>query len=310
MGSVSKDEQQSNKYIYVLVDQLERKAKELLGALQSQVVFRNVDSLISYEKIYDLVDDGKVAECDVELILKYLQQNQKLIISEIEHRKLCKFTLNSAKNVEQINEVELSYLNLKETEAKIENEIVKLTSQIEQYDNDVRLKLKQSNKLMALKYLKKRKQLEKQLESKEGILTNIQTLIHSIQQVDTNKMAMDVYTRSIEALKEANKGLNVDKIDETICDLQDMINSNLEIEETLAKSPTINKYNYDEQELNDELNELLAASEKVKKNLHFDQDVTLENEATFNMDQILKSLPQVPNQTPKKSTTASSAPTS
>jgi len=35
----------------------------------------------------------------------------------------------------------------------------------------------------------------------------------------------------------------------------------------------------------------------------------LENEATFNMDQILKSLPQVPNQTPKKSTTASSVPT-
>ena len=114
MGSVSKDEQQSNKYIYVLVDQLERKAKELLGALQSQVVFRNVDSLISCEKIYDLVDDeGKVAESDVELILKYLQQNQKLIMSEVEDRKLCKFTLNSAKNVEQINEVELSYLNLK-----------------------------------------------------------------------------------------------------------------------------------------------------------------------------------------------------
>lgn len=92
---------------------------------------------------------------------------------------------------------------------------------------------------MALKFLKRRKQLEKTAENKDGILTNVQTLIMNIQQADTNKLTYDLFSKGVSALKEANKGMSIDQIDETLDDLHEIIAANVEIEETLTKQSAI-----------------------------------------------------------------------
>lgn len=112
----------------------------------------------------------------------------------------------------------------------------RLNSDVENLNSSIRVYLKQGNKSLALKLLKKRKLVEKSIDSKDGILANVQTLMMNIQQADTNKLTYDIFSKGVAALKEANKGLSEDKINETMDDLQDVIETNAEIEETLAKS--------------------------------------------------------------------------
>ena len=124
----------------------------------------------------------------------------------------------------------------------------------------------------------------------------------NIQQADTNQITFDVYNKSVNALKVVNKDINVDKIDETMCELQDIMAANNEIEESLAKSPVNQKYSIiDDQELNKELEDLLKDvkidfdSENLKKNL---KNQFEENDDAFNLDDILKSLPKIPIHSP------------
>lgn len=301
--------------VLVNINLLETKSRNLLDLLNKNVVYRNIDCVLSYDELKNVANEILTTnlEHDLELIVKYLEVNKKILVyfdPKISSKKFVKFTLNINQNVTPVTDMESSYANLKESERLIEEESNKLNAQIDTMNNEIRQLMKQNNKNQALKLLKKRKLLENRLEKNESTLTNLQTLMTSFQQVDTNKMAYDVYTQSAAALKEANKAVNIDKLDDTIADLQDMINVNNEVEEVL-KSP-ISKLNVDEQELNDELNELLKAekeketqSEKLKeldKNYATSQaDAKLEKKLNFdqslNMKDLLDSLPSV---SPKK----------
>lgn len=126
-------------------------------------------------------------------------------------------------------------LKLRIEEKKLENDLSRLNSEVDNINSSIRVYLKQGNKSLALKLLKKRKLIENSIENKDGILANVQTLMMSIQQADTNQITYDVFSKGVAALKEAQKGLNEDKVNETMDDLQDIIESNTEIEETLAK---------------------------------------------------------------------------
>ena len=296
-GSTLKNE---NKY-FVFPDLIENKANELLKTLQDTVVYRNVDSLIEYDQLYSIA--GNYSDNDLNLLIKYLEVNQKVLIDDklIENKKLLKFTIRTNSNVEPVTDMELSYLRLKQTERKLELESSKLSQQIDGLNNDIKGCLKQ-NKNQALKYLKKRKQLEKNLENKDSVIANLQAVMMNIQQADTNQITFDVYNKSVNALKVVNKDINVDKIDETMCELQDIMAANNEIEESLAKSPVNQKYSIiDDQELNKELEDLLKDvkidfdSENLKKNL---KNQFEENDDAFNLDDILKSLPKIPIHSP------------
>lgn len=120
-------------------------------------------------------------------------------------------------------------------EKKLEDDLNRLNNEVDNLNTSIRVYLKQGNKSLALKLLKKRKLVERSIDNRDGILSNIQTLMANIQQADTNQVTYDVFSRGVAALKEANKGLNQDKVNETMDDLQDIIEANVEIEETLAK---------------------------------------------------------------------------
>ncbi|CAF0814700.1 unnamed protein product [Brachionus calyciflorus] len=294
-NSFSSPQKVKDSQIFILPNIAETKSLELLKKIQSQIVYNNVDCVLEYEKLFHLVSDT-LNDQDLDLILKYLEINQKILIIESNelNTKLIKFCSNSNQNVLPLNEIELSYLKLKDTEKKLEFESDKLTNQIDSLNNDIKVQLKLGNKNTALKLLKKRKQLEKSLENKDNILNNIEAMIMSIQQADTNKITMDVLAKGVNALKEANKGVNIDQIDDTMCEFQDIYNQNNEIEEALAKSPIGNKTIFDDQELNDELNELLA-----QESLENNQNECVDG--SFKMDDLLKNLPSVPDSSPKKS---------
>jgi hypothetical protein len=285
--------------VYVLIELVESFSALLLKQLQTHVVYRNVDCVVEYEHACELAKESFdcISDNDIELLIKYLEANQKVLILEnaIENKKLIKFTNNANQNVEKLTEIELSYLKLKETESKLERDYESAHKQIDELNGSIKALLKQNNKAAAMKSLKKRKQLEKSLEQKEGAISNIQAMIMNIQQADTNKLTYDVYSHGNQALKEANKGMSVDKIDDTIDELHDMMSTNAEIEDALNRSPAASKYVYDEDELNTELNELIS-----NDNNKYSNEKQREAENSFNMQNVLESLPNVPQAMPNR----------
>lgn len=114
-----------------------------------------------------------------------------------------------------------------------------MNGEVDNLNATIKIYLKQGNKSQALKFLKKRKLVERSLENKDGLLTNVQSLMMSIQQADTNKLTYELFAGGMSALKEANRGLSPEQIDETMDDLSDIIAANVEIEETLAKTAAL-----------------------------------------------------------------------
>lgn len=266
---------------YVLNEVVIRKSESVLKTLQNRVVYTNVDTVIEHAELVDMFNHIPVS--DLDLTLKYLEINRKIFsFDSVDQKKLIKFIpANRTGGVERPTEIELAYVRLHDEERKLDAELNRLHGEVDNLNNTIRVYLKQANKSLAMKYLKKRKLVEKSIETKEGILTNVQTLLANIQQADTNKLTYDVYTEGLSALKEATKDLKVDKIDDTMYDIQDMINANSEIEEALAKSPVNANNRFEDTELNDELNELLA------------QESAKPVDDSFKMDDLIKNLPDI-----------------
>lgn len=282
---------------FVNMNMIEIKSNEFLNLLRKKVVFNNVDCVIEYERIFDYAAqllNGNDVERDIQILIKYLEVNQKLIVFTSENnKKLVKFSVNN-QNVAPVTEIELSYMQLKETEAKLGFEVNKIEDEINSLTETIKGLVKQNNRPAAMKHLKKRKQLEKSLDTKDNTLSNIQAMLMSIQQADTNRLTYDAYNKSAHALKEANKTIDQDKLDDTIQDLQEMMQVNTEIEEAM-KSPISTATRFDESELNAELADLLASP-----------TVSSTKDESMDMTDILSSLPNIPAQTPKKSTLAHS----
>lgn len=279
----------------VYVNMIDTKSTELLNILRTNVIFNNVDCLIEYERLFEfgrkiLPEDDVQMEKDLDLLVKYLEVNQKILVFEDDdNKKLVKFALGSA-NVLPATEVELSYLQLKETERKLESETQRLETDVSSLNETIKSYLQQNNRQAAMKYLKKRKQLEKSLETKDNTLSNIQAMLMSIQQADSNKMTYNAYNKSANALKEATKDVNMDKLDDTMQDLKEVMEINADIEDVL-RSPISNRQALDDTELNQELAELLASDTPSKR----------KQDETMDMSEMLSNLPQVPKDplTPK-----------
>ena len=279
---------------FVNVNLMEAKAIQLLDMLQANVVYSNVDGVIEFKQLCTMSEtilNKASTQKDVDLLIKYLEVNQKLLVIEKDNRKYVKFTLNSNQTVSPLTQIELSYMELKETEKKLEVDTNKLSDEIESLNELIKSYLKQNNKTTAMEYLKKRKQIEKTLDTKDKTLANVQSMLMSIQQADTNQLTFNVYNKSAAALKEANKVVNLDKLDDTIQDLQDIMYANTEIEDAMAKSPLPSKYTFDDSELNKELADLLADNTRVKSMAKMHLDTVDES---FDLSDMLSSLPQVP----------------
>lgn len=291
LSTASQKSDSSDKTQFVNVNMIETKSNELLTLLQKRIVFNNVDCLVEYDHLFDLAPqflNNSSAERDIELLVRYLEANQKLIVFMSENKKkLVKFSMNN-QNVTPVTEIELSYMQLKETEAKLETETNKIEGEISSLTETIKEYLKNNNRSAAMKYLKKRKQLEKSLESKDNMLSNIQAILMSIQQTDTNRIAYDAYNKSAHALKEANKTIDMDKLDDTMQDLQEIMQVNTDIEEVM-KTPISTRF--DESELNAELADLLSDSAAPK-------------DESMDMTDVLASLPEAPKHTPQKKATS------
>lgn len=104
---------QSNQSTYVVVEILEAKAERLLLLLQERVIHTNVDSVLDYDELADLVPSTLLSS--LPLIVRYLEAQKKILVDEnsIAGKRIVKFTLNSSRHVAgNISEIEFAFFKV------------------------------------------------------------------------------------------------------------------------------------------------------------------------------------------------------
>jgi len=111
------------------------------------------------------------------------------------------------------------------------------------------------NQNQALNCLRRKRVQEKQLQVTHNQLANIESQLIALESAEMNGeilMNMDIAGR---ALKKANNGMTLEEVDEMMDDIQDAKDVSDEINEAIAR-PLANRYEYDDDELLAELEEL------------------------------------------------------
>lgn len=143
------------------------------------------------------------------------------------------------------------------------------------------------NKRAALNALKRKKRLEKQQEQIDGTLTTIEFQREALENAQSNTQIIQNMDYAAKALKKAHNGLDVDKVDDLMADIQDQQDVANEIADAIAK-PMGFQDDIDEDDLMAELEEM--EQEELDKEL-------LE----VSPSEPLPSLPTPSNQVPSSS---------
>ncbi|VDM42811.1 unnamed protein product [Toxocara canis] len=120
------------------------------------------------------------------------------------------------------------------------------------------------NKRLALHALKRKRQLEKQLQQIDGILTTIEFQREALENASSNAQILQVMGSAAKALKTAHNGMNADQVHDLMEDIAEQQDEANEIAEAISNPVGIGQ-DVDDDDLLKELDQL--EQEEVDKQL-------------------------------------------
>lgn len=150
------------------------------------------------------------------------------------------------------------------------------------------------NKRVALAALRKKKQLESQLEKIDGTLTTIEFQKEALENANTNAEVMKVMSFASKAMKAAHNNMDLDQVEDLMDEIKEQQQISSEIANAIS-SPVSFGAEFDEDDLMKELEEM--EQEELDKQL---LETTVPAASTAN-------LPEVPSSPLESKSKASAA---
>lgn len=123
--------------------------------------------------------------------------------------------------------------------------------------------LQSKNKKKALLHLKRKKMLQKQIDNLHGQIMNLEQQSITLEGLTMNHQVVDTMKITSNAMKNLNKNMDVDKVDNLISDIQEHIEDIEEVNQILS-NPLDNSNLIDEDELLSELDDLMSEEQQVE----------------------------------------------
>jgi charged multivesicular body protein 4 len=142
---------------------------------------------------------------------------------------------NGAKAKQQAPDLNTSIQQLRGAINQLEKREVFLQKKIEQCLAKAKQRSKARDKKGALFELKKKKQLESQLQSIQGKKLNLETQIMALEDAHLNKETLKAMKTSASAMKAAVKEADLDKADELMDDINEAIDQVQEMNEAMSQ---------------------------------------------------------------------------
>lgn len=151
-----------------------------------------------------------------------------------------------------------------------------LETQIDQQEDQARKNLQRGNKTGAKGCLKKKKLYESQVEKLQSQVDSLEQQLYSIENANLNLETLKAMKQGASAMKQIHRGLDLDKVDDTMDEIRDQVELNQEISEAISK-PLLMHEDLDEDELDEEL--AMLASEQAQKEPEAQRESSLKQGA-------------------------------
>lgn len=269
--------------VYVNVMFLKEIADQVRNRCQNQIVSEWTDSILSEEELWQKCKDICPLMKTFELVLMILDKQNHLRILQHpdKEEKVIRFQSRKTNLSSPVSELEVGILNLKQVKHKLEENIEKLQEDYKGLRNEAQLAVRDKQKNKAANLLRKKKITELSMEKKQKTLENIEELLHRLQEADSENMLLKGYQTGVQILKSMFDGdLSESNIDTTLMDLEEVLQNETEIREAMSK-PLVGVSDYDTEELEVELDELLKGEQEDLTHLNKNQVNSEEELSTF-----------------------------
>ncbi|SCU77837.1 LAFA_0A03598g1_1 [Lachancea sp. 'fantastica'] len=137
-----------------------------------------------------------------------------------------------------------------------------LQSQVTVQEQSARQQLAKNNKVGAKNALKRKKTYESQLVKIQAQMDSLEQQLYSIESANLNLETMKAMKQGASAMKNIHKGMDIDKVDETMDEIREQVELGEEISDAISR-PLHAGAEMDEDEIDEELEAL--AAENVKQ---------------------------------------------
>jgi len=162
----------------------------------------------------------------LDILLGYLQfKSGSIDICEIDEEVYIKDS--------KFNDTDIAVLKLKISIANLETTIEELEQKISKKRIEIKIAIKDSSRSKAKIILKQVKHLDLDLEKKMTSVENLRQVLESIQDVKDNKKVIETLKSAKKALHEETKDQDIDKIQDLVDDIKNLVETTEEISEAL-----------------------------------------------------------------------------
>ncbi|KAH9454364.1 hypothetical protein KEM48_003617 [Puccinia striiformis f. sp. tritici PST-130] len=216
----------------------------------------------------------KLSETDTTILLKHLERDRKILVSE---KNVIKFVLPTSIESDrdgtkysrvgppQITDVDRGVLLVKQTIQQLNQQIQTISTQIDQRTQEAKKYIQKSQPEIAATQLKSRKALRSVLSQRIGILETLDGVYSKIEQASTDVEIMNAYETSTKTLKSllSTPTLKLDRVEETMENMQEILADQREIDQAINDPIVHGQSGIDDQEIAAELASLISDNQHL-----------------------------------------------
>jgi len=154
-----------------------------------------------------------------------------------------------------------------------EDMLLKKQDHLEKIESELAIarKTAKTNKRAALQAIKRKKRHEAQLAQIDGTLTTMEQQREALEGANTNTAVLQTMGEAAKSLKKAHEGMNVDDVHEMLDDIAEQQDVAKEISDAISSPTALANNDFDEDELEAELEELEREGE-LEEQKRLDQE--------------------------------------
>ncbi|CAG7664874.1 unnamed protein product [Allacma fusca] len=200
---------------------------------------------------------------EIDLLLGYLSSTGSVARDKLGETEIIKLLVAAPGQTMGITAAEKGQFDITRTKEKLENDLEVVMGKIQLAENHARVALKDGQRLTAKHHLRSKKLLEKRSDKLCGLIDNLTAILFQIEDAQSDVRILAAYEAGKDALGKVLKDNNVsvDRVTNTMLDLQDALEDQAEISSTIGKGIVDD----DTKLLDEELEELLRADEAADK---------------------------------------------
>ncbi|XP_036383352.1 charged multivesicular body protein 7 isoform X1 [Megalops cyprinoides] len=279
---------------FVVIELVKEKAADLLAAYRSSPLADR--ALLSFQELRTLCAHVCPDETTLCLALLQLQREKQVMVSLHEGEKIVKFSQPGHGRVSPVSDVDLGIYQLQRSEKLLGERVQELGEEAERCREEARALLQEGKKSQALRCLRGRKRVEKRADRLYAQLETVKGILDRIAHSQTDRLVMQAYQAGVAALRLSLKDVTVERAESLVDQIQELCDSQDEVNQTLAGAALDSSIGGDTEELEEELKSLLDESAPDgQPTLPAVPSKSLQPGGTLIGDSFLNSLPSVPN---------------